>query len=265
MARKVGSVSPSARQKAIADHVMSVGTTTVQDLVERVGVSLVTLHRDLDALVQQGLVRKFHGGVSAQPSSVFESNVKYRLKTARQEKVAIAQAAASMVEPGMSVLLDDSTTTLAIAKQLRGVGGLTIITNFLPIMNDVIGRDDARLITWGGEYNTMHESFIGAPCAETARALRADIGFYSFAGVLDSGVYHQEPEIVFTKRALLGVTSRRILVADHTKLGRTALHHIAPLSDFERLISDDAAAPDSIDALRQYLDVTLAATSDKQS
>lgn len=253
---------PAARHREVTDYVMRVGTASAQTLADQFGVSLVTAHRDIDELTRQGVVRKFHGGVSALPSSVFESNVTYRRKLAVEQKQAIAQSAAALVEPGMSVLLDDSTTTLALAEVLVEVDPLTVITNFQPIIQLMMGRKNIRLIALGGEYNALHDSFIGAPCVESARALHADIGFYSFAGVTADGVYHQEQEIVFTKQAMLAVTTHRILLVDHLKLGRTALHRITGLVDFERVITNEDAPHDALEMLaRKHLPVTLAPAS----
>ncbi|GAA2353402.1 DeoR family transcriptional regulator [Catellatospora methionotrophica] len=258
MAKKAGARDPSSRQQMIADHVMSEGTAVAQELAEQFGVSLVTMHRDLDELVRRGIVRKYRGGVTALPSSVFESNVTFRLNTAVPEKQAIAQLTRSLVEPGMSVLLDDSTTTLAIAEALRDISPLIIITNFMPIIRLVVGWDDVHLISLGGEYNPMHDSFIGVPCAQAAQSLRADVGFFSFSGIDNAGVYHQEQEVVFTKRAMIGAAARRIVVVDHTKLNRTALHRVAPLTDFEQVVTDDKAPSTVVEGLRRQINVLVA-------
>lgn len=239
------------RQDEIAAQIMSAGTTTAAELAEHFGVSLVTMHRDLDALARRGMVRRFHGGVTAQPSSVFESNVTYRLALAAAEKQQIAAAAAPLIEPGMSVLLDDSTTTLALLDQLVDVRPLTIITNFLPIIRTVVEWSEIDLVALGGVYNSTHDSFLGAPCVEAAAALRADIGFFSFAGVADGAVYHPEPEVVVVKRALMEIAKRRVLLVDHSKIGRTALHRAATIDAFEQVVTDAGADRAALADLRR--------------
>ncbi len=91
----------------------------VGELAEAMGVSVMTVHRDLEALAARGVLRRFRGGVSALPTSVFESNLDYRLGVQLAEKEAVARAAAELVEPGMSVMLDDSTSVLALAALVR--------------------------------------------------------------------------------------------------------------------------------------------------
>src|SRR5687768_15099616 len=119
------------RQKRIADEVVTRGSATAQELATLFSVSLMTIHRDLDELERQGVVRKFRGGVTAQPSAVFESNSAFRLKARQEEKAVIATRARALVDPGMAVMLDDSTTTHALARQLEGVKPLTVVTNYL--------------------------------------------------------------------------------------------------------------------------------------
>jgi DeoR/GlpR family transcriptional regulator of sugar metabolism len=253
---------PTTRQQNVAEYLMRVGTASAQELAELFDVSLVTAHRDLDELARRGVVRKFHGGATALPSSVFESNVTYRRQLAVEQKQAIARAALPLIEPGMSVVFDDSTTTLALAELAVEIDPLTVITNFAPIILLLMGRKNIRLIALGGEYNELHDSFVGAPCTESARALHSDLGFYSFAGVSDGGVYHQEQAIVVTKRAMLDVTTRRVLLVDHTKLGRTALHRVAELAAFERIVTDAGASAQDLHSLtEQHVATTVAQPS----
>src|SRR5688500_11208018 len=101
-----------ARQRLITERVVSQGSCTAAELAAEVGVSIMTVHRELDELERRGIVRKFHGGVTAQPSGVFEAQLSYRMMSQAQEKSAIAQVALRHVEPGMSVMLDDSTSIL---------------------------------------------------------------------------------------------------------------------------------------------------------
>ncbi len=210
----------------------------------------MTVHRDLDELERQGVVRKFRGGVSAQPSSVFESNVEYRLRTAKAEKAAVARYARTMIEPGMAVLLDDSTTTLGVAHLLPDLAPLTVITNFLEVIKTVSRMPDIRLISLGGEYYPTHDSFLGVPCMEAIESLRADVLFTSTSAVSATHAFHQEQEIVLVKRAMMRSAGRKVLLIDHGKLGGTALHQLAPLTDFDDVVVDGGAPEDILRTLR---------------
>jgi len=241
---------PARRQAEIAAYVVEHGTATAHELVEAFGVSLMTVHRDLDALERQGVVRKYRGGVTAQPTSVFESNVAYRLNTAQAQKQALARRARDMVEPGMSVMLDDSTSALAVVRLLEGVAPLTVATNFLPAISLLTAMPDVRLIVLGGIYSPTHDSFGGVPCAEAVEALQTDLLFCSVSAVSATHAYHQEQEIVPVKRAMLRAARTRVLMIDNAKLRRTALHRLAPLTDFDLVLVDDQAPADQVAALR---------------
>ncbi|MFJ9421340.1 DeoR/GlpR family DNA-binding transcription regulator [Streptomyces sp. NPDC101249] len=245
---------PAARRAAVAERVLAAGSATAADLAERFGVSLMTIHRDLDDLERQGVVRKFRGGVTAQPSAVFESNVQYRLKTMRAAKEAVADHALRSVEPGMAIMLDDSTTALEIARLLRlgEITPLTVVTNFLEAVNLLAGRRGIHLMALGGDYDPLHSSFLGVSCVEAVQALRVDVCFASTSAVHGGYAYHQEQHIVSVKRAMLDSAARRVLLIDHTKLARPALHRVAPLSRFDLLLVDDGASPEALRDLDEH-------------
>ncbi len=236
-----GRHGPERRRQDIADLVLATGSVTAADLVERFGVSLMTIHRDLDELERQGIVRKHRGGVTAQPSGVFESNVAYRMRSMRSAKEAIAERAAALVEPGMAVMIDDSTSALALARRLPGLAPLTVITNFLPAINLLAGEREVRLMALGGDYDPLHDSFLGVSCVDAIEALNVDLCFVSTSAVSEGFAYHQEQHIVSVKRVMLRAAARNVLLLDHSKLNRVALHRVAPLSVFDRVIVDDGA------------------------
>ncbi|GAA2271205.1 DeoR/GlpR family DNA-binding transcription regulator [Nonomuraea roseoviolacea subsp. roseoviolacea] len=249
---------PARRQEAIAEQILARGDITAGELAELFQVSLMTIHRDLSALERQGLVRKLRGGVTAQPSSVFESDVSFRERSMRAEKEAVAARAAELVEPGMAVMLDDSTTSLALARRLEALAPLTVVTNFLTTIELVAGMPGIRLIALGGDYDAPHNSFLGVSCTDAIAALQADLCFVSTSAVTGGHACHQEQHIVPVKRAMLASATRGVLLLDHTKLTRTALYRVARLETFDRVIVDAGAAPEALrelDQLTRSLDV----------
>ncbi|MBY8346060.1 DeoR/GlpR family DNA-binding transcription regulator [Streptomyces spinosirectus] len=245
---------PAARQATMAELVLADGSATAADLAERFGVSLMTIHRDLDELERQGIVRKFRGGVTAQPSGVFESNVQYRLKTMRAEKTAVAEHALKSIEPGMAIMLDDSTSTLEIARRLRhgDITPLTVVTNFLEAINLLADQRGIHLMALGGDYDPLHSSFLGVSCVEAIEQLRVDVCFASTSAVHGGYAYHQEQHIVSVKRAMLDAAARNVLLIDHTKLARAALHRVVPLSRFDLLLVDDGASAEALRDLDEH-------------
>jgi DeoR/GlpR family transcriptional regulator of sugar metabolism len=234
-----GQLTTARRRAAIAEIVLANDFASARELSSRFAVSLMTVHRDLDELERRGVLRKTRGGATPQPSSLFESNVRYRLTSAPREKEALARFALTLIEPGQAVLLDDATTTLALARLLPGIAPLTVITNYLATIQLLHTTPGIRLIALGGEYFPSHDSFTGIVCEGAIASLRADIFFMSTSAVSHGIAYHQEQEIVAVKRAMLRAAAKRVLLIDHGKLGKTALHHLAPLSDFDLVVVDD--------------------------
>ncbi|WP_246147540.1 DeoR/GlpR family DNA-binding transcription regulator [Nonomuraea turkmeniaca] len=242
--------SKATRWRDMADHIVRRGSASVTELAESFGVSVMTVHRDLDELERQGMVRKVRGGVTAQASNVWESNIAYRLQAHTAEKDAIARVVAGMIEPGSSVMLDDSTTALAVARQLSVLAPLTVVTNFLEAIRLLAGSPDIRLIALGGEYRSTHDSFLGLGCVDAVEAVSTDVVVVSTSAVSDQYAFHQEQEIVLVKRAMLRAGARRILAVDGSKLARVALHRVAPLDDFDAIVVDAGAPADLLQRLR---------------
>jgi DeoR/GlpR family transcriptional regulator of sugar metabolism len=239
-------MGPDQRQRAILEQLLDRGTATIGDLAALCDVSEMTIYRDVDQLERQGVVRKFRGGITAQPSGVFESSAAYRLRHMVAEKEAIARRARELVEPGMSVILDDATTTLALARLLGDVAPLTVATNYLEALRVLSSCRDLSLIALGGNYDHTHDSFTGTTCVDAIDALTVDITFVSVSAISGGYTHHQEQHIVAVKRAMLRSARQRILLADHSKLSRDALHRLAPLSEFDLVIIDSGASPESL-------------------
>ncbi|MFI7704694.1 DeoR/GlpR family DNA-binding transcription regulator [Nonomuraea sp. NPDC049480] len=238
-----------ARQSQIADLILGQGSMTAQELAEMFGVSVMTIHRDLDELERQGVLRKARGVATAQPSGVYEARVAFRHAAAVEQKRRIAQAALRRVEPGMSVLLDDSTTVLHMVPGLAEVAPLHVATNFLAAIKELATMPDVRVIGIGGDYDPLHDSFQGMHAIEIIQAIHADVLFMSTSAVAAGHAYHQEERIVAFKRAMIESASTRYLLVDSSKLDKTALHRLASLSVFDVMITDSDASPKALDAL----------------
>jgi DeoR/GlpR family transcriptional regulator of sugar metabolism len=251
----------TTRQQRIVEHVLARGSASATELVELTGVSLMTVHRDVDELARRGLVRKYRGGVSAQPTSVFESHSEYRRTVRLTEKNAIADAALEMVEPGSSIMVDDSTTALALVRRLDEVGPLTVVTNYLPALEHLKEIPEIRLIALGGDHSRTHDSFNGIACMESIAAMSVDAAFVSTSSMTGSMTYHQEQEVVLVKRAMLEVAARSVLLMDASKAPRRALHQLCPLSRFDDLVVDEGMTDALLVEMREHVRVTVAPAS----
>jgi DeoR/GlpR family transcriptional regulator of sugar metabolism len=240
------------RRDLVREYVLERGSVALAELAERYGVSVMTVHRDLAVLERDGVVRRFRGGVAAQPSATFEGNVGYRSRAMRAEKDIIAGHARRFVEPGMSVLLDESTTCMALATKLGGISPLTVVTNQLGSLGFLARVPGIRLIGLGGEYDAKYDSFVGMACTVALESLSVDVVFVSAYGVAAGYAYHQDHHIVTGQRAMLACGGRKVLLVDHSKLGRVGLHKICSLSVFNTVIVDGDVSTSALSELQHF-------------
>jgi DeoR/GlpR family transcriptional regulator of sugar metabolism len=239
----------AARLAAIAEYVNEYGAKSVEDLAAYVDVSPMTAYRDVAELERQGLLRRYKGLVTAAATQLHEASSAYRLRRNRTEKQILAKAAAEFIEPGSSLMMDDSTTGLPLAELLGERGPLTLITNYQPVARAVEGKEGIRLILTGGEYHAWADAFMGSMAVAAIQSLRADAVVMSASAIIDTQCFHPAEEPAEIKRAMLAASSLKILYVDHTKFTRTALHLVAPVSDFDLVIVDAATQHSDVEAL----------------
>jgi DeoR/GlpR family transcriptional regulator of sugar metabolism len=217
---------------------MAEGTIRIESLAEQFGTSLMTVHRDLDELASRGLLRKDRGVATAVSSVLVESSDVYRSSRQLAEKEAIAHAAVDFVEPGQAIILDDSTSTLSVVNHLAPKAPLTVITNAVTILERLRGAGRISIIGLGGQYFSWCSAFMGRMTRDQLAGIRADLVIMSTAAVTDDVAFHQAIETVDVKRAMFESARRRILLIDHTKFERRALHAMLPLAAFDAVIVD---------------------------
>src|SRR3984957_8960920 len=202
------------RQSLILQAVRSEGSARVSDLTQQLGVSDMTIRRDLEVLAVQGLVEKVHGGavLPGSPAS-HDPGFEAKLVLERPEKTAIARTAASLVRPGTAIALAGGTTTFALAQCLLDVPGLTIVTNSLRVTNlfhgarSLDGAADSVVLTGG--VRTPSESLVGPVADLTIRSLHFDMLFLGCYGIdLDAVLSTPNLAEAETNRALMRVARR---------------------------------------------------------
>lgn len=245
------------RQQQIIDHVLAKGNASAAELSELTGVSLMTVHRDITELSDRGILRKYHGGVSAQPSTVFESSSDYRLHAHPAAKNALAREALSFISPGMSLMLDDSTTALALAKLLPQIGPLTVVTNYRLITEELRDAENIRLICIGGEYSRTHDSWLGLPAVEMISGFSVDVSLVSTSAMTATMTYHQEQEIITIKRQMRESGTVSVLMMDDSKVGRSALHRLAGVEEFDHVLLTSPVPDDLVSTMRELTDVRV--------
>ncbi len=250
------SFTQTERQAWITARILEQGSVQVDELAEQFQVSRMTVHRDLDDLEQQGVLRKVRNGATAQPSSLFESDLRYRLNQHPKQKEAISRAMLAYIEPGQAIFLDEASTLLPLVRLLPAVAPLTVITNFLPVLNELSACKGIHLISLGGEYLPRFATFTGLLTERAMASLHADLFITSTTAAYEGVAYHPDQQVVRVKKAMIACSTRQFLLMDHSKFGKTALHEVAPLSAFERVVVDEGLEPERLRRL-EAMDVKI--------
>ena len=242
-------VSQQERRDQIRQEVLASGFVRIEQLAAEHGVSGMTIHRDLDVLERQGWLRKVRGGAMSTPTALLETSVRARIADAAEEKARIAEHAVRHAAAGQVVALDDSTSALAVAERLAPLGPLTVVSNFLSVINLLSGEPGLHLIGLGGDYQPSYDAFLGLHTADMARRMRSDVLFMSTTAVVGGHCLHRSQETIQVKRALMDTTAKRVLLLDHSKFERRAVHELAPLTDFDVVIVDPGTPEEVRDEL----------------
>ena len=233
-------MKPEDRRDDIVEFLVELGSASVQDLSQRFGVSKMTIHRDLDELEREGLLRKVRGGATIEASGHFESDFRYGARMAAEEKRRVAERAAEFVEPGMSVMVDDGSTSQNVVGALIERRPLTVITNNLAVTEGLSGASGIELITLGGTYSRKFNGFFGVLTLSALATLRADLVLLSSSAIQGCTAFHQDQEVLEVKRRMIASSARRYLMVDHRKFGRTALHLMTDLEVFDGVVTTRA-------------------------
>lgn len=253
---------PDQRRQHILAQVRSTGGVRVSELVEELGVSDMTIRRDIDVLASKGLVARVHGGAtSVLVRSAEEPGFTAKSHQQQEEKRAIARRAVGLVEPGAAVALSAGTTTYEIARELLTIADLTVVTNSFPaaqVLHDA-GRSDLTVVLTGG-VRTPSDALVGPVAVEALRKLHADTVFLGVHG-MEGRAGFTTPNLVEaeTNRALLAGARRAVVVADHSKWGVVGLASIVGLADVDTLVVDDGLRDDALGQLRRVVPEVIVA------
>lgn len=235
-------MSRMTRHEQICEMLEGRGECSVEELAEVLGVSGMTVRRDLQALAEQGKVIRTHGGAALDARVSFQFDFLRRAKEQEEAKMAIGAAAAALVEDGQSVLLDSGTTTLAMSRQLQGKKGITVITTSLPIASQLQYDAEISVLLLGGYLRAGSPDLAGAMTEANLETLHADVAFVGADGIDGRGnVYNRSAEVARMLTKMAAAAAKVYVVADHTKLGQTALWRFGRLKDWAGLVTDAEA------------------------
>lgn len=244
------------RRSSIIEELNRNPLIKVADLSKRLGVSEVSIRRDLQQLEELGLLKRVHGG--AVPSAIASQGEPYssRMRNNFEKKQRIGAAAATLIQRGDCLIFDSGTTPLQVAKhisqELIDSGGLTVITASLPITHELGIRKGVHLILLGGIYLPEFEVVAGPQAIHNLEQLHADKIFLGTDGLTFSqGVTTANVLEAEVDRAMVAAASQVIVVSDSSKIGGIGLTSIMPLTKIHKLVTDIDAPADFVGALRE--------------
>jgi DeoR/GlpR family transcriptional regulator of sugar metabolism len=257
------------RQQKILGWLEQAGVATYQELADGLGVSTMTVRREVDDLNGRGLVIKTLGGVQKAnaPSYLMESVVHGRMERNRREKMAIARAAIELVGDAKTLAFDGSTTCLELARLVsRRLRGVTAVT-YSALTALELGRNrNNAVISLGGEFDPDSCCFVGAVAEDAAERYYVDIAFLSTMGFLPAeGTFESAVANFRVKQALARHARTVVLLVDHSKFGQRALARVLDVKEIHCVVTDETTPEDYLRQLDEAGIRVVRATADEDS
>jgi len=234
------------RLAIILDKIDREGHVKVNELADIFHVSAMTIRRDLNDLENQGYLRKIYGGAYATSNLPLKNinNIYIRMKTLADVKQRIGKETAKLIGPGEMVFLGSGTTTTYVAKALIYRDDITVVTNALPVIEELTSNAKMPVIAIGGFLRRNEYSFYGHFSETILQNLHVDKVIMGMRGVHPKyGLTSDFPQELQTDRMIMKTSKSVIITADHTKIGYVATSIVAPIGIAERIVtSKDADA-----------------------
>lgn len=214
------------------------------ELSERFSVSPETIRRDLEVMEQEGIVKRVYGGAVLIGMTKEEAPYMDRQRRFRTEKRAIGKYAAGMINDGESIFIDVGTTTLEMAKAIRGVERVTIITNSLPVIHMLDqslnqGLFSGEVIVLGGAIHPAQHSIRGSLTESMVENFFVDKAFISVGGItLREGLSDYDLQESLVTKAMMKATKQVIVLGDHSKLGVKSFYRLGKIEEADVILCD---------------------------
>jgi DeoR/GlpR family transcriptional regulator of sugar metabolism len=245
------SLSSTERLDELQHFIEKSKHVSIEEICEKFNVSAATARRDLYYLSNQGLIMRVHGGAVALHQSPPENPVFQRMSNQEKYKKHIGIMTASLINPGSTIFLGSGTTVLEVARNIKQIPNLTIITNSYLVINELIDCQNITLIDLGGIIRRSELSAIGSLTENALYGLNAEKVIIGIHGIdIEQGLTNQYLPEAITDRKILQISKKIILVADHTKFGQISTSFVAPLSILDTIVTD-------LDAPKEILEILI--------
>ncbi|UQX89112.1 DeoR/GlpR family DNA-binding transcription regulator [Jatrophihabitans telluris] len=242
------------RQARILDEVRRAGGVRVSELTALLGVSDMTIRRDLDQLATEGSIQKVHGGAVLGHNVTEEPGFEAKSALAQPAKLAIATRAAQLISPGTAVAVSAGTTTWGLGRFVAEIPGLTVVTNSTTVADTISTGETKQTVILTGGVRTPSAALVGPVADATIRSLHVDQLFLGVHG-MDARAGFTTPNLAEaeTNRALISRAREVIVVADSSKWGTVGLADFGALSVADILITDDGLPNDARAAVSELV------------
>ena len=239
------------RRNQIVELIHQKRTLKNTELMERFGISIETVRRDLEYLEHQGCLQRVYGGAVLKTSLGGEPEYHSRSKDQADEKNVIAAAAARLVEPGDSIFLGVGTTVQAMAQYLKNVPNLTAFTNSLRTAVALSELADCSVVLTGGQLRTKELSLSGFPAEENMLHFNVNKAFLGIGGITEAGVTDFHIGEAKLHRQMIQNADQAVVLADFSKFGVRGMTNVCPLSMLDSVVTDRGTAPKYLEQLEQ--------------
>lgn len=240
------------RQKKILELLESDGAVWVNKLSAELKVTEETVRRDLEKLEKQEALLRTHGGAVPFAQSNHELSLEKRKKINTDIKVKLAREAVKNIFSGDTVFLDASTTTFYIAKEIKDIKNITVVTNSLRVINELAGKADINVIGIGGMVSS-NQSFVGSLAQnEIRKCYFANKMFFSSRGVTpEAGILESNEQECGVKQCMLKNSTKKYYLCDKSKIGRIGFTKLADFGDIDTIICEGELSAEFMSVLNE--------------
>lgn len=230
------------RREKILELLNAHGQVKVSELSKLFDISSITIRSDLADLEEQGLLFRTHGGATGSYKSYCDMDLKQRLGTNQKAKQLISKTAVKMIQDHDTIMMNSGTTTLSVFRAIPPQLKINIVTNSITIALEAGGNPNFNVVLLGGFINAKYQFVYGDDAVNQLKNYHADKLFLSVDGITaQTGLttyYDREAELA---RLMLMQSSKKIVVADASKIGRTAFVNISDAASADYLITEENA------------------------
>ncbi|WP_252502172.1 DeoR/GlpR family DNA-binding transcription regulator [Sporosarcina sp. Marseille-Q4943] len=242
---------PLERQKKILELLIVNKVLKISELAQELNVSVETLRRDINLLSSQGKIEKIYGGVKLVEWNFGESSIDVRMISRLEEKEMIAQKCSEYIHDGDCIYLDSGSTTYQIAKLIKNKKNLTVITNSIPVVNELL-TSDIELIIIGGKVRKEEKSVTSYDFLFNFHELNILKAFICASGItVENGISDYNLEEAITRKKMIELSKEVFVAADSTKFGKNVTIGIAPLDKIDYIITDQHVTKDLINQFKK--------------